>query len=464
MKYISTRGKAPKLNFEEVLLTGLASDGGLYVPEVLPTFSKEEIASWAGLSYADLALKIITPFVDDTIPKDDLVAIVHETYDAFRHDGVAPLVQLGHNEWILELFQGPTLAFKDFALQLLGRLFDYVLEKRQQRVVVLGATSGDTGSAAIEGCKRCKQLDIFILHPHNRVSDVQRKQMTTVLEDNIHNVAIEGNFDDCQAMVKSSFADQSFLPDGRQLVAVNSINWARIMAQIVYYFYAGIALGAPHKEIAFSVPTGNFGDIYAGWLAKRMGLPIDQLVVATNKNDILHRFISGNLYEKHELEHTLSPSMDIMISSNFERALFDLYGRDGAAIDNFMTSFNDGSVSVPENVFEEARNTFDSHAVSDEETVAIISEVFESNEYLLDPHSAISVGAAHACRRRQDIPMVTLATAHPAKFPEAALKAGQPSEPKLPHHMADLFEREERFTVLPKDLAAVHGFIAKNIT
>ena len=463
MKYVSTRGKAPTLNFEEVLLTGLASDGGLYVPETLPTYSKEEIASWAGLSYADLALKIIAPFVDDTIPEDDLKNIVHETYDAFRHDGVAPLVQLGHNEWILELFQGPTLAFKDFALQLLGRLFDYVLEKRQQRMVVMGATSGDTGSAAIEGCKRCKQLDIFILHPHNRVSDVQRKQMTTVLSDNIHNIAVEGNFDDCQAMVKQSFSDQSFLPEGQQLVAVNSINWARIMAQIVYYFYAGIALGSPHKEVSFSVPTGNFGDIYAGWLAKRMGLPIDQLVIATNKNDILHRFMSGNKYEKHQLEHTLSPSMDIMISSNFERALFDLYGRDGAAIDKLMADFNNDSVAVPDSVFTAAREVFASHAVNDEETVKIIEEVFDNNEYLLDPHSAIGVGAARACLTRQDIPMITLATAHPAKFPEAVMKAGQTSEPVLPHHMADLFDREERCTVLPKDIAAVHGFMAENI-
>ena len=282
MKYISTRGQAPALNFEEVLLTGLAPDGGLYVPESLPTFSQQEIASWASLSYTDLAFNIIKPFVGECIPEDDLKAIIDDTYVDFRHPSIAPLVQLNNNEWVLELFQGPTLAFKDFALQMLGRLLDYVLERRQQKVVIMGATSGDTGSAAIQGCRRCKNIDMFILHPYQRVSDVQRKQMTTVLDANIHNIAVRGNFDDCQSMVKASFNDQGFLPDGRQLVAVNSINWARIMAQIVYYFYAALSLGGPQRSVAFSVPTGNFGDIYAGYLASKMGLPIDQLIVATN--------------------------------------------------------------------------------------------------------------------------------------------------------------------------------------
>ncbi|WP_372758314.1 threonine synthase, partial [Litorivivens sp.] len=323
MKYISTRGKAPALNFEDVLLTGLAPDGGLYVPEKLPTYSAEQIAAWSKLSYAELAFEIVKPFVDDCIPQEDLRAIVNDSYSDFRHGAIAPLVQIDQNEWVLELFQGPTLAFKDFALQMLGRLLDYVLERKNQKVVVMGATSGDTGSAAIQGCKRCKNLDIFILHPYQRVSEVQRRQMTTVAGDNIHNIALKGHFDHCQAMVKASFADQSFLPEGRQLVAVNSINWARIMAQIVYYFYAGLALGAPGRKVSFSVPTGNFGDIYAGYLAKQMGLPIDQLVIATNCNDILHRFVSNNRFEKQELQHTLSPSMDIVISSNFERMLFD---------------------------------------------------------------------------------------------------------------------------------------------
>ena len=274
MKYISTRGQAPALTFEEVVLTGLAPDGGLYVPESLPTFSAEEIASWSGLSYQELAFKVINPFVAGALSDDELKRIIASSYDVFRHDAIAPLVQTGHNEWVLELFQGPTLAFKDFALQFLGHLLDHLLKKRNQKVVVMGATSGDTGSAAIEGCRRCDNIDIFILHPHNRVSNVQRRQMTTVLEANVHNIALEGNFDDCQNMVKASFGNQSFLPEGRQLVAVNSINWARIMAQIVYYFYAAVALGAPHRPVSFSVPTGNFGDIFAGYLAKRMGLPL----------------------------------------------------------------------------------------------------------------------------------------------------------------------------------------------
>jgi len=331
VKYISTRGAAPALGFEDVLLTGLAPDGGLYVPETLPRFTQEEIASWAGLPYSILAFNVMYPFVEGSIPEDDFRAMIDETYSAFDHTAVAPLVQLDQNEWVLELFRGPTLAFKDFALQLLGRLLDHVLQKRNERVVILGATSGDTGSAAIEGCKHCDNVDIFILHPHNRVSDVQRKQMTTVQSNNVFNIAVEGNFDDCQQMVKDSFNDQSFL-NGTRLVAVNSINWARIMAQIVYYFSASLSLGGPSRSVSFSVPTGNFGDIFAGYLARNMGLPINQLIVATNRNDILHRFISQNNYKLEGLHHTLSPSMDIMVSSNFERLMFDLYGRDGKAL------------------------------------------------------------------------------------------------------------------------------------
>lgn len=462
MKYISTRGNAPALNFEEVMLTGLAPDGGLYVPEKLPHFSAETIASWAKLPYNELAFEVIKPFVDGCIPDDDLKTMVQACYAEFRHPAVAPLVQLGHNEWVLELFQGPTLAFKDFALQLLGRLLDYVLEKRQQRVVIMGATSGDTGSAAIEGCKHCKNVDIFILHPHQRVSDVQRRQMTTVEGDNVFNIALEGNFDDCQAMVKASFADQSFLPEGRQLVAVNSINWARIMAQIVYYFYAATALGAPAREIGFSVPTGNFGDIFAGYLAKQMGLPINQLIVATNRNDILHRTLSKNHYEKQQLVHTLSPSMDIMVSSNFERLLFDLFERDGAVLADFMQRCNKEAVELPASAFAKARELFDSYAVDDELTCQTIAEVWDACEYLLDPHSAIGVKAAREVRRTQDLPMVTLATAHPAKFAEAALKAGQAEAPALPQHMAQLMEKAERYTVLANDIQAVHNFIKEN--
>ena len=464
MKYISTRGKSPALNFEEVLLTGLAPDGGLYVPETLPSFSQQEIASWAGLSYTDLAFKIVQPFVDGAIPADDLKAIIDDTYVDFRHPSIAPLVQLDKNEWVLELFHGPTLAFKDFALQILGRLLDYVLERRQQKAVIMGATSGDTGSAAIQGCKRCKNIDIFILHPHQRVSEVQRRQMTTVLADNIHNIAVKGNFDDCQSMVKASFNDKSFLPEDRQLVAVNSINWARIMAQIVYYFYASLSLGGPLRPVAFSVPTGNFGDIYAGYLASKMGLPIDQLIVATNTNDILHRCISRNDFTKHKLVHTLSPSMDIVVSSNFERLLFDCYDRDGEAISDLMTRFQTEDVVLKDSAFSKVRALFDSYHVDDEQTVQTIADVYGAADYLLDPHSAIGVEAGRKVRRRVDIPMITLATAHPAKFPEAVMKAGYPHEPELPHHMAGLLQNEERCTVLDNDITAIHDFVVANIT
>ena len=461
MKYISTRGQAPALNFEEVLLAGLASDGGLYVPEELPKFSQEEIASWAGLSYAELAYKVIKPFVDDCVADDDLKQMIDETYAGFNHSAVAPLKELGSNEWVLELFHGPTLAFKDFALQLLGRLMDYALTKRNERLVIMGATSGDTGSAAIEGCRHSDHLDIFILHPHNRVSEVQRRQMTTILEDNVFNIALEGNFDDCQQMVKDSFANQEFLK-GMKLGAVNSINWARIMSQIVYYFSAALALGGPHRPVSFSVPTGNFGDIFAGYLAKQMGLPIQQLIVATNRNDILHRVISGNDMSKGELVHTMSPSMDIMVSSNFERLLFDVYGRDGAAIADLMDRFKSESVQLGDGNWDQVRELFDSYAVDDETTCDVIKDVFAETSYLLDPHTAIGVKAARECWKDKSVPMVTLATAHPVKFPEPVVKAGLES-PQLPLHMIDLFEREERVEVLANDLQTVQQYMAGHV-
>lgn len=463
MKYISTRGQAPALSFEDAVLTGLASDGGLYVPETLPFFDKETIASWAGLSYQALAFEIIKPFVGGALSETELKSIIEKAYSGFRHDAIAPLVQTGHNEWVLELFQGPTLAFKDFALQFLGHLLDHILAKRNQKVVVMGATSGDTGSAAIEGCSRCDNIDIFILHPHQRVSEVQRRQMTTVLAKNVHNIALKGNFDDCQNMVKASFADQSFLPEGRQLVAVNSINWARIMAQIVYYFYASLALGGPHRAVSFSVPTGNFGDIFAGYLASKMGLPIEQLIIATNANDILHRCISANDHTKQPLVHSLSPSMDIMVSSNFERLLFDLYDRDGASIAALMAEFKSGKMQLSDAALGKARSLFSSYRLDDQEMLDVIDRVFKSTGYLLDPHTAIGVQAARANRKNQITPVVCLATAHPAKFPEAVMKAGQKEEPSLPFHMADLFEREERYHVLDNDMASVQKFIAENV-
>ncbi|MDN3233628.1 threonine synthase [Pseudomonas sp. WAC2] len=462
MRYISTRGNAPALNFEDVLLAGLASDGGLYVPENLPRFTQEEIASWAGLPYHELAFRVMRPFVEGSISDTDFKQILEETYGTFAHSAIAPLRQLNANEWVMELFHGPTLAFKDFALQLLGRLLDHILLKRDERVVIIGATSGDTGSAAIEGCRRCENVDIFILHPHQRVSEVQRRQMTTILGENIHNIAIEGNFDDCQEMVKASFADQSFLK-GTRLVAVNSINWARIMAQIVYYFHAALQLGAPARSVAFSVPTGNFGDIFAGYLARNMGLPVSQLVVATNRNDILHRFMSGNQYFKETLHASLSPSMDIMVSSNFERLLFDLHGRNGVALAELMSTFKaTGKLSVEEDRWVEARKLFDSLAVSDEDTCATIADVFKRTGEVLDPHTAIGVKAARECRRNLSTPMVVLGTAHPVKFPDAVEKAGIGKALELPAHLSDLFQREERCTVLPNAIEAVQAFVAQH--
>ena len=464
MKYISTRGGGQPKSFEEVILTGLAPDGGLYVPAQLPHFSRQEIASWSSLSYQELALKIISPFVDGAIPEHDLEKIIAKSYSTFRHDDIAPLVKTGDNEWILELFHGPTLAFKDFALQFLGNLLDYTLEKRQQKVVIMGATSGDTGSAAIEGCRRCKNIDIFILHPHERVSEVQRRQMTTVRADNIHNIAMHGNFDDCQNMVKASFSDQSFLPDGRQLVAVNSINWARIMAQIVYYFWASLKLGGPSQVVSFSVPTGNFGDVFAGYLAHKMGLPIEQLVIATNQNDILHRCISDNDHTTRQLEQSLAPSMDIMISSNFERLLFDLYDQDGAVITQLMSDSKAGSMKLTDSALTRAQQLFSSYRCDDKGMVDLIRETYQDSDYLLDPHTAIGLAAARECRKSLDTPMVTLATAHPAKFPDAVKAAGYPKDPELPDHLADLFERDEYFTTLGNDPVAIQNFIADKIS
>lgn len=464
MNYISTRGQAPAQRFEEVVLAGLAPDGGLYVPETIPQFSADEIASWKGLPYNQLAFNVVKPFVAGDIPDADLKRIIDTAYESFRHRAIAPLTQLESNLWVMELFHGPTLAFKDFALQFLGHLFDYLLEKRGEKVVVMGATSGDTGSAAIEGCRRCKNIDIFILHPHQRVSDVQRRQMTSVLDSNVHNIAVEGNFDDCQNMVKASFADQSFLPADRKLAAVNSINWARIMAQVVYYFHAALSVGGPQQPVSFSVPTGNFGDIFAGYIAKQMGLPIKQLVIATNANDVLHRCISNNDFSKQPLIHSLSPSMDIMISSNFERLLFDLYDRDGAAISQLMVDFNAGGAKLNEAALAKARELFSSFRCDDERMLQVIASVYDDSDYLLDPHTAAGVEAARISRWDSETPMVCLATAHPAKFPAAVRKAGYPQDPPLPHHMADLFEREERFTVKPNDLKVVQQFVADNIS
>lgn len=462
MRYISTRGRAPALNFEQVLLTGLAPDGGLYVPETLPQFSQEEISSWAGLTYEKLAFKIIRPFVDGEIADADLVTLIEKSYSKFSHKAIAPLRMLGNNEWVLELYCGPTLAFKDFALQLLGNLLDHVLTRNNQKVVILGATSGDTGSAALEGCRHSDHVDIFILHPHKRVSEVQRRQMTTVPGNNVFNLAVTGNFDDCQRIVKSAFGDQSFLPPGRQLVAVNSINWARIMAQIVYYFYAALNLGGPLRPVSFSVPTGNFGDIYAGYLASKMGLPVKQLIVATNSNDILHRLISNNEYSLGQLAPTLSPSMDIMVSSNFERYLFDLFKQDGKAVAEFVTGLGSESQHLTAEQVAKLQQQFSSVSVDDATTCATIRQVFEETEFLIDPHTAIGVKAARVCNADASVPMITLATAHPVKFSEAVEKAGLQS-PELPLHLRDLLQRKERYSVLANEISAVTDFIRSKL-
>jgi len=458
LSYLSTRGQAPVLAFDDVLLAGLARDGGLYLPENWPTFPAADIRAMAGLPYAELAVRVMAPFLGGTITEADFAAIAAETYGVFGHPAVAPLKQLDRNEWLLELFHGPTLAFKDYALQLLGRLFDHVLSKRGERVMIVGATSGDTGSAAIEACRDRQAVDIVILHPHGRVSDVQRRQMTTVLSANVYNVAIEGTFDDCQDLVKTLFNDQTFR-DELHLSAVNSINWARIMAQIVYYFAAATALGAPDRAMTFAVPTGNFGNVYAGYGARRMGLPVEQFIVGSNRNDILTRFFESGAMSLGEVVPTISPSMDIQVSSNFERLLFDLHDRDGAALAEMMAKFRrEGTLAVDPARWQAARALFDGYRLDDEQTRATIRDTYQRTGELLDPHSAIGVAAGRAQRRNPASPLISLATAHPAKFP-AAVEAATGVHPALPERLADLFQREERYSVLPNDVAAVKDFV-----
>ncbi len=458
MKYNSTRGNSPALAFDDVLLAGLADDGGLYVPSQWPEFGPSELRAMAGLDYPEIACRVIRPFVDGTIPDDHLVRMVADTYRDFGHPAIAPLRQLGANTWLMELFHGPTLAFKDYALQLVGRMFDDILARRCERVTIVGATSGDTGSAAIEACRDRANLDIFILFPEGRVSDVQRRQITTVASDNVHAIAIRGTFDDCQDLVKAMFGDSVFR-DAHRLSAVNSINWARVMAQIVYYVVAAVRLGAPDRAVSFAVPTGNFGNVLAGWAAWKSGLPVDRLVIGTNRNDILFRFFETGEMALVGVEPTISPSMDIQISSNFERLLYDMFDGDGDAVGRWMADFREhGSVAVDDSRFAEARRKFAAARFDDAETLRVMKEAFERTGELLDPHSAIGWAAARRCRGNPETPMVCLATAHPAKFPEAVESAtGQ--HPGLPARMADLFEREERFAVLPNDLGAVQHFI-----
>lgn len=462
MKYVSTRGEAPVLAFDDVLLAGLAEDGGLYVPQEWPQFSVDDLTAMAGMSYAEIAYQVIRPFVGGTIADDDLAAMIDETYAGFGHPAVAPLKQIGANEWLMELFQGPTLAFKDFALQLVGRMFAHVLAARGERVTIVGATSGDTGSAAIEACRDRDNIDIFILFPEGRVSPVQRRQMTTVDSANVHAIAVHGTFDDCQDLVKGMFNDVQFRK-AQNLSAVNSINWARVMAQIVYYVVAAVRLGAPARPVSFAVPTGNFGNVFAGWAAWKCGLPVDRLVVGTNSNDILFRFFETGEMKMAGVEPTLSPSMDIQVSSNFERLLFDMLDGDGAAVRAWIDDFRkSGAVSVDDARLAAARAQFSASRLDDDGTQRVIRETYASTGELLDPHSAIGVDAARQCRGDEAIPMISLATAHPAKFP-AAVEAATGIHPDLPDRMNDLFERDEAFQTLPNDIGAVQDFVRRAV-
>lgn len=472
MKFISTRLNAPALSFEEVVLQGLATDGGLYVPEFLPKFSDHDISRMRKMNYEELFFEVTRHFIDGGIDSKTYQTIIKKSYQNFSHSAIAPLKQLSHNEFLLELFHGPTLAFKDFALQFLGNLLDHFLTKRDEKIVIVGATSGDTGSAAIQGCKASKNAQIFILHPHNKVSEVQRKQMTTVLADNVFNIAVEGNFDDCQSMVKKMFAEESSgssVLKGKKMVAVNSINFARIMAQIVYYFYAAARLGNDDKHpISFVVPSGNFGDIYAGYLAKRMGLNVNKLVIATNANDILVRFLKDNNYSKSKMVETISPSMNIQVSSNFERLIFDAYKKQKSEekFPKLMAEFEkNGVLKVSEDVLKNIRQEFDAFAVDDATTKKTIKEFFEKTGETLDPHSAVGAFAAQEFIKSKNYEgefVVTLATAHPAKFPDAVVDAGVPS-PTLPNFLKNLFAEKERFEVIENNINSVKKFISERV-
>ena len=459
MKYISTRGNAPVLNFEDTMLTGLARDGGLYVPETIPTMSAAEIAALAGVSYEEAAFRVMRPFVGDAFTDAEFRGIIARAYAGFRHDARAPLVQLGPNHFLLELFHGPTLAFKDFAMQLIGQLFQFSLARRGERVTIVGATSGDTGSAAIEAFRGLDNVDVFILFPHGRVSEIQRKQMTTPNDANVHALALDGDFDDCQARLKDMFNDFEFR-DGVRLAGVNSINWARVLAQVVYYFTSAVSLGAPNREVSFTVPTGNFGDIFAGYIARKMGLPIRDLVIATNQNDILHRTLETGAYIKQGVTPSISPSMDIQVSSNFERALFDAYGRDGNAVAQLMDELNGGSFRVSQGAMQALRESFGSGRASEDETMASIRNAFAACGEVLCPHSAVGVKVGH--EHLSETPMISLATAHPAKFPDA-VEAATGQRPSLPPHMADMMDRDEQVARVPNDLAHLQALIKQRI-
>ena len=451
MRYVSTRGRAAELGFCDALLAGLATDGGLYVPQTWP-----QQPTMTGSTYASKAASLMAPYVEGEIPQDVFAQLCATAYSTFRDPAVVPLVQIAPEPYLLELFHGPTLAFKDVALQLIGQMFDYVLTERNQRVMIVGATSGDTGSAAIDGVKGCKNVDIVILYPNGRVSDVQRRQMTTITSPNVHTVAVDGTFDDCQDLVKAMFNDAPFR-EANSLSAVNSINWARVMAQTVYYFTALETLG---RSASFSVPTGNFGNVLAGWIAKQMGADIEKLIVGSNSNDILTRFFETHSMDMVPVVPTLSPSMDIQISSNFERLLFDMNNRDGGATTEQLNQFRQqGKLSVePDQFAKWIAPTFRAHRANDAETLAVMKRIYGESGMLVDPHTAVGIASAEACAE-PGVPTITLATAHPAKFPDAVKKATG-VHPALPDHVADLFDRKERIVNLPNDLQAIEAFVA----
>lgn len=454
---MSTRGTAPAVGFEDAMLSGLASDGGLYVPQNWPRIPDTKLKDFAGKSYEDVAADVIAEFTGGEVPDQVLRAMVANAYRSFTHPAIAPLKQLDSNHWLVELFHGPTLAFKDIALQLLGRLMEWSLERRGQRATVICATSGDTGGAAVAALRGSRLASIFVLYPNGKVSDVQRRQMTACSAANVHNIAIEGNFDDCQAIVKGMFADVNFRQQA-QLAAVNSINWARIVAQIVYYVTSAVALGAPSRSVSFTVPTGNFGNIFAGYAAMMMGLPIRKLIIATNMNDILDRVLRTGRYEVRAVSATSSPSMDIQVSSNFERLLFEAVGRDSSSVVRLMNGLRQShSFTVADDALAAMRQWFLSGSADEKATLKTIRETRARTGELLDPHTAVAYSVA---RRTDDgaCPMITLATAHPAKFPDVVAEATQ-ARPALPGELAAIMEREEVFSVLPNDLASVMNFI-----
>ena len=460
MRYISTRGQAAAFSFNEALLAGLASDGGLYVPAAWPKLSFDEIRSFRGKPYAEVAFAVMSPFVGGEIDDVDLQQMIEEAYATFHHPAVTPLVQMGPNDWLLELYHGPTLAFKDLAMQILARLMDHVLTERGERLMIAGATSGDTGGAALEAFKTCDGIETFFMFPDGKVSDFQRRQMTTVGADNCHALAIDGSFDDCQTMVKDMFANQAFASRVK-LSAVNSINWGRVMAQVVYYFTAATALGAPEQKVSFTVPTGNFGDIYAGYVAKQMGLPIDRLVIATNENDILARTLATGNHKLGSVKATITPSMDIQISSNFERLLFEAAGRDSTMVRDLMAALkHDHNYSLPDEMLKFIRDSFDAGAVSEVETVEEVARIFRDTGYIADPHTAIAVKVAHDYAD-PEVPMVTLSTAHPAKFPDTVHDAtGKTVHPPVWGDIPG--ERSESFAYLANDRACVEEYMLKH--